>query len=208
MSPRGGQPKMVQQGRETRGALLDAAATVVHRAGYAGANIRAIAAEAGVAVGTIFRHYPNKAALLAAVVERETVPVLEALGDLPGRAGTCTVAGNLVEVMTTLALLQEVLLPFELAFLTDPELAAQRRQLMDSKADLPGVPTQLAQYLAAEQTLGRVRTDIPARHCAHVLLATMFGLAANPTSEGPSLPSAVAMFVEGIAPDRDIPTPG
>lgn len=200
MSPRGGQPKMVQQGRETRAALLDAASAVVRRAGYAGANIRAIAAEAGVAVGTIFRHYPNKAALLAAVVERELGPALEALGDLPARAGTGTVAENLTEVMSALALLQEVLLPFELAFLTDPELAAQRRQFIDSQGDLPGVPAQLTEYLEAERRLGRLRRDVSARECAYVILATLFGLAANPSTDAPPVSAAVAMFTDGIVP--------
>jgi AcrR family transcriptional regulator len=197
---------MVERGRATRAALLEATSTVIARQGYGGANIRAIAAEAGVAVGTIFRHYPNKAALLAAAAAQESGPVLEALGDLPERAGTGTVLGNLTEVINTLALLQGVLVPFELAFLADPELAEQRRQLLDSDVELPGLPGLLADYLAAEQRSGRIRQDVDPHDAARVLLATLFGLFASPASGTPAVDVAVSLLVDGIKPRRRGPT--
>ena len=204
MSPRGGQPRMVQQGQETRAALLDATSRVIARDGYAKANIRAIAAEAGVAVGTVFRHYPNKAALLVAALTRETAPVLGALNDLPERAGTATVRDNLTDVLTTLASLQELLVPFELAFLTDPELAEQRRQLAASAPDLPGPPGQLAAYLAAEQRVGRLRADIDPVAAAGVLLATLFGIVATAglgpgPAGGTPIDTTVSIFLDGLS---------
>jgi len=48
--------------------MLDAAASVFCREGFAGANIDLIAAEAGVSRQTIYNHHKDKESLLAAVV--------------------------------------------------------------------------------------------------------------------------------------------
>lgn len=51
-------------------ALADSAMRVVERVGVAGATSRAIAAEAGVALGTVYRHVPDLEHLLRAAAER------------------------------------------------------------------------------------------------------------------------------------------
>jgi AcrR family transcriptional regulator len=53
----------------TRTRVVDAASRVFLAHGYAGATIPAIAAEAGVALQTVYRAAPGKAGLLAAAVE-------------------------------------------------------------------------------------------------------------------------------------------
>ncbi len=78
------------------------------------------------------------------------------------------------------------------------QLAEQRRQLIDSGVDLPGVPGLLADYLAAEQRAGRIRQDIDPRGAARVLLATLFGLFANPGSDSPPIGMAVSLLIDGI----------
>lgn len=60
--------RRVQAGR-TRARILEAAQRVFLARGYAGATIPRIAAEAGVAVETIYRTAPGKPGLLAAAVE-------------------------------------------------------------------------------------------------------------------------------------------
>jgi AcrR family transcriptional regulator len=52
-----------------RQSILDAAAAVFHRDGYAGASIDLIADEAGVSRQTIYNHYRDKPSLFAAVVK-------------------------------------------------------------------------------------------------------------------------------------------
>jgi AcrR family transcriptional regulator len=72
-----------RQAQATRAKVVAAAATVFLRHGYAGATIPAIAAEAGVALQTVYRAAPGKAGLLAAAVtaavaggfERSLTPV-------------------------------------------------------------------------------------------------------------------------------------
>jgi AcrR family transcriptional regulator len=58
--------------------ILEAAAELFREAGYEGAKIEAIAAEAEVSVGTIYNYYQNKGDLLVAIVSMEVNEVLNA----------------------------------------------------------------------------------------------------------------------------------
>ena len=100
----------------------------------------------------------------------------------PERAGTATVASNLVDCLQRLSELRDDLLPLELALLTDPELAALRPAgLAAPHEGVPvGPPEFVARYLAAEQGLGRVRPDVDPERMAVVLLVTLFGLSLRP----------------------------
>jgi AcrR family transcriptional regulator len=77
-----------EQATQTRTKIIDAAARLFLEHGYAGATIPAIAAEAGVAVETVYRSASGKAGLLAAAVqaalaggvERAEVPVEQRAG--------------------------------------------------------------------------------------------------------------------------------
>jgi AcrR family transcriptional regulator len=64
---------------ETKKRILDAAQKLFARKGYEGTTTRELAHEAGVAEGTIFRHFPNKKAIL---VEVATAGWVELLTDL------------------------------------------------------------------------------------------------------------------------------
>ena len=106
-----------------------------------------------------------------------------------------------------LASLRDEILPLELAIAADPELAAQRRQVMAAAGTSlpPGPPEAVAAYLAAEQRLGRVREDLDPREAAGVLLGMLFALGTMPAigDEGPSpdrVASAVRMLVRGLGP--------
>jgi AcrR family transcriptional regulator len=61
-----------KRGQATRRLLLDAGRRVFERDGYLDAKITAIAAEAGVAVGSFYTHFPTKDDLLAAILEETT----------------------------------------------------------------------------------------------------------------------------------------
>jgi AcrR family transcriptional regulator len=56
--------------QKTRDRLLDAAESVLREHGLEGATVPAIAGRAGVAVGSLYRRYPDKDAVLRAVFER------------------------------------------------------------------------------------------------------------------------------------------
>ena len=63
--------------RRNQQALLDAAAAVFVRSGV-DAPVRDIAAEAGVGMGTIYRHFPTRADLIAAVYRHQVEACAEA----------------------------------------------------------------------------------------------------------------------------------
>jgi AcrR family transcriptional regulator len=71
----------------TRRMLLDAAAEVLARDGYAVANINHISEAAGFAKGTVYNYFPSKRALMMALIEDISAAHLEAIAG-PVRAET------------------------------------------------------------------------------------------------------------------------
>ncbi len=198
---------MTQRGEATRARLIEATRNVVHEVGYAHASTRAIALAAGVAEGTIYRHFPDKASLFVATVLESNAPVVAWVGGLPARAGEGTVEANLIDAAVQLAGLRDQIMPLELAMAADPELAAQRRQAMAAAGPSlpPGPPEAVAAYLLAEQELGRIRGDLDPREAASLLLGLLFALGTMPAigEEGVSaerVASAVRLLVSGILP--------
>jgi AcrR family transcriptional regulator len=58
-----------EQARQTRRAILDAAAALFVEPGYAATPLTAVAAEAGVAIQTVYKVFGSKQALLSALVD-------------------------------------------------------------------------------------------------------------------------------------------
>ena len=57
-------------------AILRATAELIGTAGYANLSIEGVAQRAGVSVGTLYQYYPNKQALLCAVLENHLTHVM------------------------------------------------------------------------------------------------------------------------------------
>jgi len=200
---------VTQRGAATRARLIEATRSVVREVGYAHASTRAIARAAGVAEGTIYRHFPDKASLFFAAVLESNAPVVAWVVTMPARAGEDTVEANLTDAATRLAGLRDQIIPLELAIAADPELAAQRRQAMAAAGTSlpPGPPEAVAAYLAAEQRLGRIRADLDPREAAEVFLGMLFALGAMPGLGEEALSpvriaSAVRLIVRGLQPGQ------
>jgi AcrR family transcriptional regulator len=196
---------MTPRGDRTRAKLIEATLAVVADVGYAHASTRAIAGAAGVSEGTIYRHFPDKASLFFAAALEPSAAVLDELAGLPALAGQRTVADNLAEALGRLAELQERVIPLEIAVLSDPELAAQRRAAAAAVGGIPaGPPQAITLYLREEQRLGRIRPELDPGDVAVLLLAALFGLAVTGSMTGraidvPRIEAVVATFVQGIA---------
>lgn len=72
-------PKVQARLDSQRATILDAATELLAERGYAGCSMAAVAARAGVATGSVYRHFPGKAELVAElfrlVVTREVAAV-------------------------------------------------------------------------------------------------------------------------------------
>lgn len=75
---------------EVRARIVAAAERLISRGGYVAAQVSAVAAEAGVATGTVYRHFPSKAELFAVVFreasQREVDAMAEAAAETEGSA--------------------------------------------------------------------------------------------------------------------------
>lgn len=198
---------MTKRGDQTRARLIAATKDVVRHVGYAHATTKAIAEAAGVAEGTIYRHFPDKVALFFAAALSGSQALIEELATLPELAGVATVEENLEKALARLLVLRQDLLPLELALNSDPEMA-KRRQAMEAPDIVPGLPSPpeaISRYLEAEARFGRVRADVDSKEVSLVLLSALFGLmlapGTDPSGEHPAsaqIGSLVRLLLDGI----------
>jgi AcrR family transcriptional regulator len=192
------------RGEATRDKLIAATQQVVIDVGYTHATTKLIAEAAGVAEGTIYRHFPDKLALFYAAALAGSQSIVDEFQELPAKAGSSSVLDNLTEAMLKLASLREQVMPLELAILSDPDLAERRRELAPQHLeDGPHPPMYLAAYLSEEQKLGRIRYDVDCVQAAMMLLASMFGLAMMPGADDPGIDlveSMVDLYLNGMTP--------
>ena len=138
--------KLPKQARSetTVEAILQAAAQVFERHGYAAGTTNRIAARAGVSIGSLYQYFPNKDAILVALVHRHLAESAAALGPhierLNRGAGFDELLPDVVAAMVALharapslhrVLFEETQLP--------PTLRAELDQLEDGLVELTAV---------------------------------------------------------------------
>ena len=203
---------------DTRQALIDAALEVFLQHGFARATTREIAQTAGVAEGTIYRHFADKYALFHEVFLSLTVEVVAELQRFRDRAGKGTVRGNLEDLFALVGGIQEQLSSLMASMWADPELArnigARARELAPEGFVPPGPVAMVAEYIRAEQELGRIRGDVTAADAAAVVASVPFASAMDralrdhlPTPGDFSAPRCAAVYIlaQGLAPSTDVP---
>jgi AcrR family transcriptional regulator len=70
-----------RRGTETADRILDAAEALFAERGLAGASLREVAEAVGLRIPSLYNHFPSKAALYAAVLERGMAPILSLLSE-------------------------------------------------------------------------------------------------------------------------------
>jgi AcrR family transcriptional regulator len=112
----------------TRERIVTAALDQVASGGYASAGVQAVAARAGVAVGTVYRHFPSKGDLFAEAFRRASQRELDVVVEVSasdGRPARERVAAA-VEAFARRALAGPVLAYALLAEPVDPAVEAER----------------------------------------------------------------------------------
>lgn len=59
-----------QRARATYDAILEASARIISKGGLAAFNTNAVASRAGVSIGSLYQYFPDKDAIMAALIER------------------------------------------------------------------------------------------------------------------------------------------
>ncbi|WP_181772087.1 TetR/AcrR family transcriptional regulator [Amycolatopsis pittospori] len=94
-------PKVQERLDAQRDAVLAAAMEQLAERGYAGCSVSAVAERAGVAVGSVYRHFPTKAALVVELFRKVVTREVEAVRAVSERPGTP--AERVVAVFDTFA---------------------------------------------------------------------------------------------------------
>ncbi|MBA8928215.1 AcrR family transcriptional regulator [Kutzneria viridogrisea] len=183
-------PKVQARLDAQREALLEAAVQLLAEQGYAGCSVAAVAARAGVATGSVYRHFPGKAELVAElfrrVVSREVDAVEEAAGQ-PGDLVQRTVA--VVETFAGRAMkaprLAYALLAEPVDALVETERLVFRRVFRDAFA------VRVAEAVEA----GQLPPQDP-QVTAAALVGAVAEVLVGPLSEGAAHPDTIPSLVK------------
>ncbi len=152
-----------------RAAILDAAIELLADHGYAGCSVAAVAARAGIATGSVYRHFPGKGELVAelfrVVVTRE-VAAVQAASMRPGDATERVVA--VIETFANRALKSPRLAYALLAEPVDAPVEEERLVFRRTFRDL-----------AARHIAEGVRTGVLPPQDAELTAAAIVGAAAE-----------------------------
>jgi AcrR family transcriptional regulator len=112
---------------QVRERIVTAARELVAKGGYAEAQVAAVAARAGVATGTVYRHFPSKAELFAEVFRNASQHEVDAVVEAAETDGTATARiATAVETFARRALRGRRLAWALIAEPVDPAVEAER----------------------------------------------------------------------------------
>lgn len=183
----GGRSRPVRaDARRNLDALLHAAMAVFAEAGV-DAPMRTIAAKAGVGVGTLYRHFPQRSDLIKAIIRREVDACVEAASELATAYGPGEALASWMQRLVDLVATKRGLGPA--LHSGDPAYQA-----------LPGyvlgqLTPALRCLLDAAGAIGAIRVDVDANE---LLLAVL--RLATPASDGDTAQARrmVALLVDGL----------
>jgi AcrR family transcriptional regulator len=156
--------------------MLDAAAHVMRTRGLARATTKEIAKEAGFSEAALYKHFRDKTDMFLAVLSERVPSTLSAvLADLEQRVGKRPPAETLRDIaVAALSFYSETFVMAAAVFSEPQLLAAHRAALQERDAGPHHVSDAVARYIAAEQSLGRLRADADPRAAADLLLGACF----------------------------------
>ncbi|MET7361080.1 ScbR family autoregulator-binding transcription factor [Streptomyces sp. NPDC005562] len=160
------EPKQ-ERAQKTREEILRAAAEVFDERGYSGASMREIMNRAGVTLGAVYFHFPNKEALALAVMRAQPASIVPALKS----------AG--------LQRLVDITFVWAHKLQTDPTLRAGVRLTseqtgfgLDDATPYREWARIMEECLADGRTAGEVRADVDVRVLAEFIVSACTGLQA------------------------------
>lgn len=165
----------VEQATDTRQQILSAADEVIRERGLAAATTKAIAERAHCAEGSIYRHFPDKNALLIEIIRSRFPAFIAIVTSLPERAGKATVRKNLETLATGALSFYRGIIPMTAGCLTERKLLEEQRRLFrQTKTGPMKAFGAVTAYLRQEQRLGRISDRPTPEHLTRLLLGACF----------------------------------
>ncbi|HUR75465.1 MAG TPA: TetR/AcrR family transcriptional regulator [Sporichthya sp.] len=185
-------PKVAARLADSRRRILEAARIVVADQGFAAAQVAVVAAVAGVATGSVYRHFPSKASLFAEMLRdvcEQELAVVRAVAAESGRSAPDRI-GDCVAAFVGRALRGENLAYAVIVEPMDPEVDQVR---LEARAALAAVFTMLI-------TEGMAAGELPAQDAqvrgAAIVGAYLEGLIAPLADRQDHPPDRVAVAAE------------
>lgn len=176
---------------ETRARLFDAALAEISRRGLAAADVSAIVADAGVARGTFYFHFPTKEHVLIEVERVEETRIISEFGDATGDLES--VLAQLVHhVLSAERRLGEAVFRDMLGL-----HFSSTRPVEEEFAQHP-VGQFLAGVIGRAQDAGQVNSDVDAAELATFFLTGLFAMLATGAHDAALLRRYVTTFVKGM----------
>lgn len=157
-----------------RTSLVRHALRIVEREGAAALTMRALAAEAGCAVGLPYKVFADRRELVRAMLQVEFARLRAAFDELVERAGTGTVGGNLARLAEALLDSPAIALSDEVA--GDESLTASSHSEFQDSGLAAAFDTVVPAYLAAEKRAGRVAPDVDEEAFGFVIVGAVHNL--------------------------------
>lgn len=166
---------MTEKGEQTRVRILDTAAGLFHRQGFAATTINQILKHSGISKGNLYFHFSGKEEIGLAVLEREKSDLMQFLAealeqDAPGdgleRFLAAALEKNQQRAFIGGCIFGNTALE---ASDTSPAYAAFVAEVFEDWISM------LAGQIERAQRAGQARADLPAREIAEMVVATVEG---------------------------------
>jgi AcrR family transcriptional regulator len=170
-------PTQAERRRVTRQRLLDAAAVVFARRGFAAASVDEIAREAGYSTGAIYWHFKGKDDLFLAMAEEFAIDRVRELDEVIGATDVDPAERARAAGDQWMARLADDPVRFRVA-IEFRNYAAERPEVREALANRVGaVREAAARQLERDADAGRIELPLPASDLAAVVRALGIGLA-------------------------------
>ncbi|MGS2616175.1 TetR/AcrR family transcriptional regulator [Micromonospora sp. LZ34] len=176
----------------SRERIITAALEIMAGAGYAGCSVAAVAERAGVATGTVYRHFPAKADLFAEVFRTASQREVDAVARAAALETTAAEqVSAVVETFSGRALKSPRLAYALLAEPVDPAVDAERLVFRRAYADL------IAGYVAAGVASGELPPQDP-ELTATALVGALAEAMVGPLAAGVAGPDTIPSLIRFI----------
>lgn len=162
------------KGEMRRMALLDAATEVFARDGYLGASMRDVAEIAGITTVGLLHHFPNKVALLRALIDRRDERVVARFGDLTTAP---TLEGFLQFLRLSMSFSVEDARECQASVMINTESLSETHPAFPwYKEKFDRVHGHAQAHLGSLQEAGEIRQDVEVKALAQEIFSMMDGL--------------------------------